>query len=132
MKKGKRLLRKIYVFGNPLLEEDSLALKIAKKLEKGFPSLSFIHHDPNEEIKEKDLVVLDVALGIKQVTLITNLDQFETEQKVSLHDYDVAFSLKLMKKIGLIKTVKIIAIPMNYSEKKAYEEVKEQIETILK
>ena len=127
MKKEKRLRRKVYVFGNPAVEEDSLALKTAKELEKEDLGVDFIYVDPNEEIMEKDLLILDVAYGIRKVSVINNLDKLETGKKVSLHDFDIAFSLKLMKKIEMIKKIKIIAIPMNYSLEKACKEVKKII-----
>ena len=121
-RKEKRSLRKIYVFGNSLLTEDSLAIRVSDNLKKSFLNVSFIHLDPNEEIKEKNLILLDVAKGIKKVEIITDLDKLILENKYSLHDYDLAFNLKLLKKIGSINSVKIIAIPVNYNLKKAIRE----------
>lgn len=114
----------IYVLGNPLVSGDSLALKVAKKIEKEFPKIRFIHLDPNEEIREKDITILDIAKGISKVTVINDLNQLELGKIISPHDFDIAFSLKLMKKVGLIKRIRIIAIPMSYSKKMAYEGVK--------
>src|SRR3989344_712349 len=120
MKKEKRLPRKIYVFGNTLIKNDSLAVTITKKLQKDFPKINFVHLDPNEEIKEKNITILDVAEGITKTTVLHDVNQLEHGKKFSLHDFDVAFSLKLMKKADLIKKIKIIAVPMQYSQKKAY------------
>lgn len=39
----------IYVFGNPALKEDSLALRVAGKLEKRFPDLEFKEFDTVED-----------------------------------------------------------------------------------
>ena len=129
MTKAKKSRRNIYVFGNTLLQKDSLAVEIAKKLKKDFPEINFIHLDPNEEIKEKNITILDVATGIKKATVIKNLEQLDSEKRFSLHDFDLAFSLKLMKKIGMIKKIIIIAVPMMYDKKRAYEEVKKLIST---
>ena len=123
---------KIYVFGNPIVAEDSLAVDVAKKLEKELKDIEFIYIDPNEEINDKEIVILDVACGIKKVSLLNDLDQLELGKKVSLHDFDTTFSLKLMKKIGLIKKVTIIAIPINYNRKKAYEETLNQVHLTFK
>ena len=131
MKKAKRLPHKIYVFGNSLLKQDSLALSTAKRLEKEFPKIKFVYLDPNEEIKEKNLLILDVASGIKKVSLIKSLNQLDLGKKISPHDFDLAFSLKLMKKVGLIKKIEIMAIPIGYNQKKAYEEVKKYLQKIL-
>lgn len=122
---------KIYVFGNTLLKEDNLAVALSKKLKKDFPKIKFIHLDPNEELNEKDVAIMDVASGINKVSVIKNLDQLELGKKISLHDFDVSFFLKLMKKIGAVKKIRIIAIPISYNQKKAYEEVKKIIPTLL-
>src|SRR3989338_771652 len=98
MRKAKKLPRKIYVFGNSLVKDDRLALAIAEKLQKDFPTIQFIHLDPNEDINEKDIIILDVAEGIDNVTVINDIDQLELGKKFSLHYFDAAFSLKLMKK----------------------------------
>ena len=130
MTKARKLPHKIYVFGNTLLKKDSLAVELSKKLKKYFPKIDFAHLDPNEEIKEKEIIILDVADGIKKVSIIKNINQLKQEKRFSLHDFDVGFSLKLMEKIGLIKKIKIIAIPINYNKKKAYEEVKREIKKL--
>lgn len=44
-----------------------------------------------------------------------------------MHDFDLAVTLKLLKKIGKIKTVRIIAIPSVYEKKRAVKEVKEAL-----
>lgn len=123
MRKERSSPHKVYVFGNPMVAKDTLAVTVAKRLEPDFPGITFIHLDPNEEINEKDLTLLDVAYGIKKVSIITDLDKLSVGKKVSLHDYDVAFSLKLMKKIGMIDKIRIIAIPMGYPLAKACKEV---------
>ena len=123
---------KIYVFGNPMVEGDSLALKVAKKLEKDVKNIDFMYADPNEEIKEENVVILDVAEGIEKVSVIEDLEKLDVGKKVSLHDFDVAFSLKLMKKVGLIKKISIIAIPMKYNLNKACKEVSDYIHLTFK
>ncbi len=123
---------KIYVFGNPIVAEDSLAIKVAKILEKETKDIQFVCVDPNEEIKGEDITIMDVAQGIKKVSIITDLNKLDAGKKVSLHDFDIAFSLKLMKKIGLIKSVKIIAIPLKYPLKKACKEVLDQVHLTFK
>lgn len=130
MKKAKKLPPKakspktIYVLGNPLVRVDSLALEVAKKLEKEFPRIRFIQLDPNEEISGKNITILDTATGITKVTVINDMNQLELGKIISPHDYDIAFSLKLMKKIGMVKKIRIIAIPIGYSKKMAYDEIK--------
>ncbi len=125
-------MTKIYVFGNPILNEDTLAIKTAKRLEKAFPKIRFIYQDPNEELRERELIALDVAKGINKVEIIEDLNKLELNKNISLHDFDLAFSLKLMQKVGLIKKVKIIAIPIDYNEEKALKEVKNYLHLTFK
>ncbi len=133
MPKGKKSLHKIYIFGNPLVEEDTLAVLVGRQLQKRFLDIEFKHIDPTEEeIQEKEIIILDVAQNIEKVTVIENIDQLELGPKVSLHDFDVTFALKLLKKIGSIQRVKIIAIPMNYSLKQAVKEVEPYVHLTFK
>lgn len=123
---------KIYVFGNPLVKKDSLAVKLSKKLKKVFPQIDFEEFDVVEDLKEENLVIMDVAEGIEKVEIIEDLDLLENRKIYSLHDYDLSYELKLLKKIGKIKNVKIIAIPFNLNEEEALKQVINYIHLILK
>jgi len=122
----------IYVFGNPLLEEDSLAIKLAEKLqrEKAFRRFNFVYLDGAEEICEENMIILDVAKNIKDIQIITNLDQLYAGKFYTMHDADIALFLKLMQKIGKIRGIKIIAVPFDMNEKKAYTGLKKILEVI--
>lgn len=122
----------LYIFGNPLLEEDSLAIKLAEKLqkEKLFPDMNFIYLDGTEEINESNLLMLDVAKNIKDIRIITNLDKLYSDKFYTMHDADISLFLKLMQKVGKIRDVKIIAVPFDMDEKKAYEGLKKILGTI--
>ncbi len=113
----------IYVFGNPDVAGDNKAIQIAKKLEGEMAGINFIYHDPNEEFdpEDKDLVILDTAIGIDEVRIIENLDSVKLSPKVSMHDFDIGMQLKLLEKLGKIKSVKIVAIPLS-GEIDAYSE----------
>ncbi|MEM5832089.1 MAG: hypothetical protein QXW01_01600 [Candidatus Aenigmatarchaeota archaeon] len=123
---------KIYVFGNPLVKKDSLAVKLSKKLKKVFPQIDFVEFDVVEDLKEENLVIMDVAEGIEKVEIIEDLDLLENRKIYSLHDYDLSYELKLLKKIGKIKNVKIIAIPFNLNEEEALKQVINYIHLIFK
>lgn len=108
---------KIYVFGNPLVEEDSAPLIILPQLKIQFPDIDFIVIDPNENFPpkdERDLIILDVVKGISEVMLLDYSDLALIEKSpVSPHDYDLLLHLLLLKKMGKIDRVKIIGIPQN-------------------
>ncbi len=116
---------KILISGNPLIDEDNLAIKILPELKKIFPEIVFREFDPNENLEdlEGNITILDVAKGINDVRLIKDLDKIEESDTYSLHDFDLGFNLKLLKKIGRLDKIRIIAIPYNISEKQALNQV---------
>ena len=104
----------IYVFGNPDIDIDNKAIRVAKQLEKQFNNITFLYVDPNEDFdpKEKDLLILDCAMGIGRVEVIEDLDNVKLTHSVSMHDFDLGFNLKLLKKLKKINSIKIIAVPI--------------------
>ncbi|OGJ21352.1 hypothetical protein A3K73_01255 [Candidatus Pacearchaeota archaeon RBG_13_36_9] len=122
---------KILVFGNPLEEKDSLALKIVPRLRKEFPQAEFKEFDPTEnleaEIKDGKLRILDVVQGINQVMVIKDIEQLKQDKIYSMHDFDLGFNLKLLKKIGKLKEVEIIGVPQEMREKEVFEEVRKTL-----
>jgi len=115
---------KILVFGNPLIEEDNLAVKIGKVLKKDF-NVFFV--EKVEELlnyQNEKIIILDVVKNIKEITIINDIDQLKEPNLVSLHDFDLGFFLKLLKELNMIEKIKIIGLPQNMDEKKALKEVK--------
>ena len=121
-------MKKILVFGNPYLEEDNLAVKVANSLAlQGLKGFELVHCSKPDELLNYDLneaVILDVAQGIEKVELFNDLGGLEFSVIFSLHDFDLGFFLKLLKETGKIKNVRMIGIPQGYDEKKAVDEVK--------
>jgi len=124
---------KILVFGNPIVEKDNLALKILPKLQKEFPNITFKHLDPTEdlasEIVDGKLTILDVVEGIDKVIIIKDIEQLKSEKIFSMHDFDLTFNLKLLQKIGKLKEVEIIGLPMEMKEDEALREIKKIIKS---
>lgn len=125
---------KILVFGNSLVEKDSLALKILPRLKKEFPDIDFKELDPCEnieaEIENKKLRILDVVENAESVTLLRDIDKLRTDKVYSMHDFDLAYNLKLLKKIGKLEKVEIIGIPWNLGEEEAFQESAKIIENL--
>lgn len=111
---------KIYVFGNPDLDIDSLPLRILPKLQEKFLKIEFETKDPNEEwgIPE-ELIVIDTAFGINDVTIFDDLEKFASAPRISMHDFDALTNLRYLKKLGKIKKIKIIGIPPDIKESDA-------------
>ena len=122
-------MMKILVFGNPLVKQDSIQLDIVSSLQKEFPEIEFKVMPDSEELDDegRDLVIIDAVAGIKEAVLIENLDSLSTEKIYSLHDFDLAYTLKLMKKMGMIDSVKILGIPQKVSKKEAVAQLKNLI-----
>ncbi len=124
---------KVSVFGNPDLAEDNLVVKLAPELQKKFPKVEFRVEDPSEGLKppdEGEWVILDVAKGVKKIRAFEDLDKLVTEKRVSLHDYDVSMELKLLKKLGRVGKIKIVAVPIKIDRKKALKEIVDILEDI--
>ena len=117
-------MKTIYVFGNPLVKEDSLPLKLIDKLRKKFPLIEFKDFDTVEDMElEKELNIIDTVKGIKRVELIEDVDKIITDKIYSMHDFDLGYNLKLLKKMKMIDNVRIFGIPMNMKEKEAFEQL---------
>jgi Ni,Fe-hydrogenase maturation factor len=122
----------IYVFGNPLVKEDSLPLKLIEKLRREFPSLEFKEFDTVEDLElEKELNIIDTIKGIKKVELIEDIDKLVTEKIYSMHDFDLGYNLKLLKKMKMIDKVRIFGIPFDMNEKEAFEQLNKSIKANL-
>jgi len=131
-RKASEMVITVFVFGNPLIEEDSLALKVAESLKGKIAGIEFKAVDSLDEVENKqDLYIMDVAFGLEKVQAIENLESLETKNPVSGHDFDLAIELKLLKKLGRIGKVSIIAIPAKMEIKKAVEEVKALVKIIV-
>ncbi len=132
MTKKEKKLFKIYILGNPESDIDSLPLRIIPLLKRLFPDVQFLEIDPTENFpQENHLVIIDTVLNIKKVRILDDIDKIVFRQPSSLHDFDLGFQLKLMKKLHQIKKVTIIAIPAGISENKAVEESRKIISSLL-
>jgi Ni,Fe-hydrogenase maturation factor len=123
---------KIYVFGNQDLREDSSAIKVYEKLKDKVRGIEFIQVDPNQDLPFKDseqVVILDTVLGIDKVSEIQDedLDKIILAKSLTVHDFDLGFQLRYLKKIGKLGKVMIIGIP-----KKVKKEDYSLIQSILR
>jgi Ni,Fe-hydrogenase maturation factor len=108
---------KVYVFGNEDLPQDSLPFVISNKLKRKLPGVEFIKVSPNQDlpfIDEKKVVILDTIQGINEVVELNenDLDKLLLSKSLTVHDFDLGFQLKYLKKIGKIGKIMIVGIPM--------------------
>lgn len=124
----------IYIFGNPLVEFDSLPLKLTPQLKKSWPEFNFVVTDPNENLKpvNGELIIIDTVINIQKVTLFNDLNKIQLNQIYSLHDFDLAFNLKLLQKLGQLNKVTIFGLPPHLSQHKALKQLNQLIARTLK
>ncbi|MDD5147832.1 MAG: hypothetical protein PHH08_00025 [Candidatus ainarchaeum sp.] len=110
-------MKKVFVFGNRLLEGDSIALKAAEELKNKRQSGKFEFEEIEslndlEEIPD-ELVILDCAEGIEKIRVFADLKFLREKKNFSLHDFDLGTELLLFEKIGKLrgKKIRIIAVP---------------------
>ena len=115
----------VLVFGNPLLREDSIPLRILPRLHKRFPDIEFKEFDPNEELEAegRDLKIIDTIQGIKKVTLINDIETIKSATVYTMHDFDLGYSLKLLKKLHYLDSVVIFGVPMGMKENEAFRQL---------
>ena len=122
---------KIYVCGNPLVEEDSLPIRILPKLRKQHPSIKFVEFDPTEDLpREPELIFIDTVINAKEIMLIDDIDRFVQTKALSLHDFDLGLNLKLAKKMGWLKSVKILGVPPAMDDKETVEKISKLISNL--
>jgi hypothetical protein len=118
-------VHRILIFGSPLVERDSLPLKLMDELRARFPKIEFKEFDPNENLENegRSLNIIDTVEGIDRVTLITNIDAIKTSRLYSMHDFDLGYSLKLLKKLNYLDSVKIFGVPMKIKKNEALKQL---------
>jgi Ni,Fe-hydrogenase maturation factor len=109
---------RIYVFGNEYVAEDKRAIDVARELEDTIEGISFVFVNPNEDVpfvNEQHVVILDTVRGIQDVALVIGdrIDGLTLSPRASVHDYDLAFQLRYLKKLGKLGEVTVIAIPQD-------------------
>lgn len=118
------MIKRIFVFGNIDLENDSLPLRILPQLREEFPDINFEIRDPNEEWEVPDeFIIIDTIIGIKGVKVFETLDKFLSAPRISMHDFDALTNLQYLWKLGKIKRIKIIGMPPNMKESEALKKI---------
>jgi len=107
---------KAYVFGNEYVAEDKRAIEVARELQDTVEGISFVFVNPNEDapfVNERHVVILDTVQGIQDVVLVDGdeLDGLLLSPRGSVHDFDLAFQLRYLKKLGKLGEVTLIGIP---------------------
>jgi len=108
---------RIYIFGNQDLKIDNLTFEVASKLKLTLPKLEIIAIKPNEDLPfdgNEEVIIMDTVIGIEKTMVFDHkhIDKIKNSPRFSVHDFDLGFQLKYLKKLGKIKEFKIIGLPM--------------------
>jgi len=118
----------VFVFGNPDLAMDSLPLRLLPELRRRLPGVDLQVKDPNEEWDvPEELTVIDTVVGISEPRLFPSLDDFASAPRLSMHDFDAFANLRLLQKIGRLKSVRVIGLPPDWDETAAAEFVEKNL-----
>ena len=106
----------VYVFGNEYVAGDNRAIEVAGELQNKVKGVSFIFVGPNEDVpfaEELRVFILDTVQGIEDVALVEGdrIDTLVLSPRGSVHDFDLAFQLRYLKKLGKLGKVTVIGIP---------------------
>ena len=106
----------VYVFGNECVAEDKRAIEVARELEGTIEGISFVFVNPNEDapfVNERHVVILDTVQGIREVALVEGVEiaTLVLSPRGSVHDFDLAFQLRYLKKLGKLGDVTVIGVP---------------------
>jgi|SRR5215213_1068603 Ni,Fe-hydrogenase maturation factor len=107
---------RVYVFGNACVADDRRAIEVAGELQDTVEGISFAFVDPNEDLPfgdERHVVILDTVQGIQDVALLKGdvIDRLILSPRGSVHDFDLAFQLRYLKKLNKLGEVTIIGVP---------------------
>ncbi len=112
---------------------DSLPLRLIPDLRRRFPGIEFVEFDPNENLERegRDLNIIDAVEGIDRVAIISDIDSIRSSPSVSMHDFDLGYSLKLLKKLKMLDSVRIFGVPTGIGRKDALEQLSSLISSSL-
>jgi Ni,Fe-hydrogenase maturation factor len=111
------MTKTVYVFGNEDVPEDSAPFALCDGLSKDFPSLEFIKVAPNADLPfagQESVIIFDTIQGIPTIKVFNDQDlkHLVLSPRTSVHDFDLGFQLKFLMKIGKLKHITLIGLPM--------------------
>lgn len=118
----------VYVLGNKDVDLDNSPFLYLQDLIKDFPEIRFVEISvnsdfPEDAFLERTIFLFDTVRGIKKVSLLdeTWIDKLTDMVRSTVHDFDIGFQLKYLKKLGKIDKILIIGLP--YGQKVPYSSI---------
>lgn len=124
---------RVFVFGNPDIEIDSLPVRLLPRLKEQFPEWEFVMLDPNEDWNvPKHMVIVDTVVNIDEPRVFVGLEQFMRAPRLTCHDFDAYANLQLLKKLGHIDDTTILGLPPSYNPDAAQQWLIHELSKLLK
>src|SRR5215208_1472300 len=107
---------KFYVFGNKDVPEDKKAIVVAERMEGAIEGVSLVFVGPNEDVPflgERHAFIFQAEDGIRDVALIEGdeIDAFVLSPRGTVHDFDLAFQLRYLRKLDKLGRITVIGVP---------------------
>ncbi|MFH1107294.1 MAG: hypothetical protein V1787_05345 [Candidatus Micrarchaeota archaeon] len=123
------------MFGNPLVEKDSVPLEILPELRLAFPGCEFVEFDAAEGLEREGrrLLIIDAVDGIPDVVVLGygDIEKIIAPKAFTMHDFDLGVTLKLLKKMGMLDSVEIVGVPTGMGAEEALPKVVQALKAIL-
>ena len=114
----------IYVCGNREVNNDSMPFRLLPFLRSAYNGVEFKEFDPTENFPDDDILyVIDTVMGVDKVVVLRDIDQLADSPHVSVHDADLGFHLKWLRKLGKNPKVVIFGVPAEGDVKAILEEL---------
>ncbi len=113
---------------------DSLGRAVLPALQRRFPAIEFKKLNSLEFIEEegRELIIIGPATGLESVTLIDDLDDLHVNKVCCNSGFDLPLTMRVMQKMKLIDSARIIAVPSDCSNAQAIQETATVISELLK
>ena len=124
----------VYVFGNEDVAEDSSPFALCDRLSQDFPTLEFVKVAPNADLPfagQERVIIFDTIQGIAETRIFheNDLKHLVLSPRTSVHDFDLGFQLKFLMKIGKLKHITLIGLPMGVDV--AYDSIHETFKKLV-
>lgn len=109
--------RTVFVFGNEDVPEDSAPLLLCDRLSVDFPMLKFVKVAPNADLPfagQDSVTIFDTVGGIQTIQVFheDDLGHLVLSPRTSVHDFDLGFQLKFLMKLGKLRHITLVGLPM--------------------
>ncbi len=114
---------KVYLFGNEDHPQDNYSFRAVEHLKTMVGDESSVYNNidfeivkPNQDLpfnENENIILMDTVEGIDKTVLLDDksIDKLVNSPRTSVHDFDLGFQLKYLKKLGKIGNVSIIGLP---------------------